>query len=447
MATFHDCTLQFPEKPPVQNHNEAVAKESVSNPSILKDTESGLYYIYSSNQRILCSKDLISWKFLNKEVLPFQAPGIIQAAKEYRIYCSEQTDDSNTAIKLMVSPEKEGPFVLRDYVIRSNESKNINTLDAHPIKENGTEEIFLIYGSHLGGIHALHLNPRNGMAHVEDYGICIAKRPKWLNNSIFSPYVIFNSGTGYYYLFVTYGSENSDANIRVARSRNIWGPYLDPNGRNMTDVDDYKDEVGFLMLGGYRFDDSKGIMAPARCSVLHDSDDSWYLVHQARAYSFDDKTNPFVQIRKMLWTNDGWPVVCPECYAGEKKQSIKPLDLAGHYELIKQTPMLPEGVRNSVSLAILNPTMPGVSSTRNSWAYKVHANAIGRVELGGSMRGGWTLYDDNTLEIAYADCVETYQIIPGWDWEQNEPTLLLTGKDNHGVSCFAKKIDLPKLPF
>lgn len=86
----------------------------------------------------------------------------------------------------------------------------------------------------------MYLNPRNGLAYIEGFGCCVARRPKWMGEAISEPYVVFNEATGYYYLFVTYGFTESDSNIRVGRSKKITGPYLDVNNNDLANPDDYK---------------------------------------------------------------------------------------------------------------------------------------------------------------------------------------------------------------
>lgn len=475
MATFFDSPLKFPSKPADQPKPDMRKAADPStdrsqwgpwgshDPAIFKDPDRKLYYTYSSEGGIRRSKDLISWEYIGNAVTDIPekskkwnqsdaigalAPDIIKVGDEYRLYSAAGTmpyGSHRSSLYLLVGASPEGPFTPRDAVVNSSNEDNLNAIDANPVIEEETGEHYLIYGSFWGGIFALHLNPRNGLAYEEGFGTCIARRPKWADCAIEGPYVKYNPDTGYYYLFVSYGSLKSDYNIRVGRSKCITGPYLDPNGRDMRDVDDFKNEVGFMIACGYRFDDSQGWMAPGHNSVLHDDDGSWYLVHHARPYQFEEINEYKMQVRKMLWTADGWPVVSPECYAGEQEQPIRKQDLIGHYEFIKLTPTIPQGVLNSVSLDILSPEMQGVSSTRNSWALKIPSDAMGRVELGGSMRGYWKLLDNNTLEITYANCTETYQLLPAWDWELNEPTIVLTGKDEHGVACWAKKADLPSV--
>ena len=81
-----------------------------------------------------------------------------------------------------------------------------------------------------GGIRLIKIDPDTGLAAEEGLGIEIAKRSRGVDTSIEGAYIIYNPDTDYYYLTVSYGSLFFDYNIRVARSRNITGPYIDPNG-------------------------------------------------------------------------------------------------------------------------------------------------------------------------------------------------------------------------
>ncbi|OPJ64417.1 lipocalin-like domain-containing protein [Clostridium oryzae] len=168
---------------------------------------------------------------------------------------------------------------------------------------------------------------------------------------------------------------------------------------------------------------------------------------QALSYTTNKSAEELFEVRELFWTSDGWPVISPECYKEFKKSSLLSEKIIGHYEFVKLTPTLPQGVFNSVSLDILDITMQGASSTRNSWAVKMPENTEGRVELGGSIRGAWKLIDFETIEFTYANYKETCIIKEAWDNELDKLTIILTGKDSNGIACFAKKCDLPKLNF
>jgi hypothetical protein len=77
----------------------------------------------------------------------------------------------------------------------------------------------------------------------------IAKKPE--NSYIDGPEgaaVLFHPREGYYYLFLSYGWLGDDYDVRVGRSREITGPYLDYRGRSLDGGG-----WGMKLAGSYRF--------------------------------------------------------------------------------------------------------------------------------------------------------------------------------------------------
>lgn len=385
-----------------------------------------------------------------KELIPqFLAAGKIKTKNEYRYYKVEKDktmEGDYHAIYLLTAKEEEAEYLPRLKVIDTSPQEEVKAVCPHVAVEHETGEHYLFYGKDKGGIYALHLNPRNGLAHIEGYGICVARRPKWLGEAISQPYVVYNEKTQYYYLFVTYGDPNSDANIRVGRSKKITGPYLDPMNRSLRDIDDFKAAHGFMISAGYRYDDTAGIKAPSSPMVYQNENGQWFFLQEITPYQssknelLDNQESRVLDLRELFWTSDGWPVLSPVTYHKVDKDEISPKDLMGNYEFIKLTPMLPQGVFNSVTLSILDHSMQGVSSTRNSWAWKIPQTAQGRLELGGSIRGYWRLLDMDVIEFNYENYIETYQISMAWDPDLDQRLIILTGKDSNGLACFAKKV-------
>lgn len=444
MSTFDNCNIDFPQKPPtpVAKHPfkpgvkpEGVSKYSLwgsHDPAIFHDPVSGFYYTYSTGAIARRSKDMLTWENIGKVVenppkessdwvgdTGIWAPDIIKVEDEYRLYCSNSTwGVRQSCIFLAVSDNAEGPFIPRGCVLKTSDQLPVNAIDANLIIEEDTGEHYMVYGSFWGGIHILRLDKATGLAAEEGIGKCLARRPQWMDGSIEGPYICYNPDTGYYYLFVSYGSLKNDYNIRVARSKTLSGPYLDPKGRDMTELEDDNNEIGFMIACGYHFDNGQGYMGPGHNSVLRDFDGEWYLVCHIREHNFTEPQLSTMHIHKMFWTPDGWPVLNPECYAGEKTQPIDRKWLIGRYERIKLVPMVPQGVLNSVPMLL---------------------EEDGRYECC-SIKGTWEYLDDTTIAISYGKYNEILKVSPAWDWERNEPTIILTGKDQHGVAVWGKKL-------
>ena len=108
---------------------------------------------------------------------------------------------------------------------------------------------WITFGSHFSGIFMMELEKENtGQVKDEDDLILLA-RGRWSDEAedldidefsvIEAPYMHYNSETGYYYLFVNWGTccdgTDSTYNIRVGRSRSVTGPFVDKRGRDMLD--------------------------------------------------------------------------------------------------------------------------------------------------------------------------------------------------------------------
>lgn len=441
MKIEQNTAMVFPKEPPKPIgkpvKGEPLHKNSLwfsHDPAIYKDPVSKKYYVYSTEALAKRSEDLITWENIGKIVAEppkesyehvggkaIWAPDIVKVGDEYRLYCSNSTFGVRTScIFLATADNPEGPFIPKGCVIKTSEKEDspVNAIDANIVEDVDTGEQYMVYGSFWGGCNILKLNKETGYPAEEGYGKCIARRPKLHSGAIEGPYIRYNQETGYYYLFVSYGSLNSDYNIRVGRSKCITGPYLDVNGCDMIAEEDEENKVGLMIACGYHFDDSQGYMGPGHNSVLRDDDGRWYLVCHIREHNFNMPQISTMHIYQIFWTDDGWPVISPEVYAGEKLQKVDEKLLYGKYERIKLVHNTPQGVLNSFPMIICENGKVIMSLTE----------------------GTWELLDDNTMKLIFGKTEETVKIAPAWDWQKNEPTLVFTGKDNNGICVFGKKV-------
>ncbi len=406
-------------------------------PAIYHDPVTNDYFMYCTEGKALRSHDLITWETIGKVVAEpsddafewtnskaIWAPDIVKVGDEYRLYCSNSSFGSQqSSIFLAVSDKAEGPFIPKQSVFKSSKAMPVNAIDANIIEDVRDGKQYMAYGSFWGGCHIIELDKETGLAKTEpgNPGICIARRPEWTDGAIEGPYIIYNPDTDYYYLFVSYGSLKSDYNIRVGRSHNVTGPYVDHNGRDMADLNDDDNSLGYMIACGYKFDDDPvGYMGPGHNSVLHDFDDQWYLISHIRPHNFRHGDISTTHIRKMLWTEDGWPVVSPEVYTGEKQQTANTNLICGNYERIKLTPSVPQGMINSVRMSFF---------------------PDGGGRLADSINFHWQFVDEYTIAIFYSNTIEKLKILPAWDYEAWKPTLVLTGTDNKHICIWGKKYD------
>ncbi|MDR6718978.1 arabinan endo-1,5-alpha-L-arabinosidase [Paenibacillus sp. 2003] len=414
-------------------------------PAIIK-TDQG-YYVYSTDVRVAGeakpgvmvrkSDDLIHWKWVGQALpgIPQEAldwtgavnlwaPDVIQAGDTYRMYYSASSFGSTqSAIGLQTSSSPEGPWTDEGLVVKTsaNEQDKLNAIDANPIVD-AEGNPWMVYGSFFDGIYIAPLDPDTGKFKDEGYGTRIAARDRATEEgAVEGPYIVYNPEFKKYYLFVSYDSLFEDYNVRVARADSITGPYTDINGNNMLDTEYLPQyEIGTKILGGYRFTEGEGWVAPGHNSVLKDGDD-YYIVHHARGET--DKNWPYLHVRKMLWTKDGWPVVSPERYAGETTQDIPKSMIAGEWE----------------GMAI----DPSVDGQIQAVPYTLTSNGKIKSEKGS---GTWTFDDKQTLTLKWKESpwggasTEELKLLPSWDWERSQPALVVTGLNDRGVAVWGKQI-------
>ena len=442
--------IKYPSEPPKQPPKTAIAEciekgrrfsgdlglWLTHDPAIYQDEKSGYYYIYCTEAICQRSKDLIHWEMVGKviEKPPAEsmewvggeaiwAPDIVKVGDEYRLYCSNSTFGvRRSCIFLAVSDNPEGPFVPRGCVLKTSDEMPVNAIDANIITDAKTGEMYMVYGSFWGGCHVILLDKETGLAAEEGIGTCLSCRPRWLSAGVEGPYMVYNQDTDYYYLFVSYGSLKTDYQVRVGRSRNIKGPFLDFNGREMTDLEDSDNSVGLLEFCGYHWNDGVEYMAPGHNSVLHDKDGSWYLVCHIREKNFRNQPEPStMQVRKIFWTPDGWPVLSAEPYSGEIEQTIEKEALFGLYERINLVPSLPQGIQTAVPMKLAGGDYYECCSIQGVWQY-----------------------DGDMLSITYGPNKEKAFVSAVWDAEKNQPTIALTGISEKGIIFWAKRVaDLP----
>lgn len=335
-------------------------------PSIFKDGD--MYYVFSTDAsrgdihktgvQLRTSPDLISWSYVGTAFEDMYAdcaaevkharlhesrhdglwaPDVVKVGDKYRLYYSASTFGSTrSCIALAEADSPLGPYVDKGIVVKSNlgELFGANCIDPAIISDRDGRQ-YMSYGSFFGGIMLAELGA-DGFILPDAEAVHIAGSR---GSAIEGSYIVYLAETDYYYLFVSYGSLSEDYNVRVGRSRDVAGPYIDANGRPLTDYSSQSPElVGTKLLGCHRFlwtgevKTKRGVKAPGHCSVLND-ENGLFLVHHARACDIDTAWF-MLQVRRMALNKDGWPVVLPMTYSGE---ALEPIELPeGDYALIRQ---------------------------------------------------------------------------------------------------------------
>lgn len=429
---------------------------NVHDPSVIK--VGATYYCYNTDVsfgsevrpgiQMRKSEDLINWEWIgwafdglpakgaafikNKGAQPFQslwAPYVMQVDNEFRLYYSLSSPTGRLSVMgLATSDSPEGPWIEKDLVVTSEPGGPLQTNAIDPsVVVTPAGEHWFYYGSAYDGIYQLKLDPSTGLAaNPGDKGTRVAQRAFTngiVNGNIEGPEVIYNEQQGKYYMFIAYDWLQTKYNVRVGRSDNPNGPYYDYNGLDInTEVDN-----GPMILAPYRFDGHSGWQGVSHPGIFKDDSGQYFMAHQGRPG--ENSFYMVLHIRKIHWTQDGWPIVSPERYAAVDKTEITSADLVGNYEQIilgySVTPGYADEQRfpdfqNSIDLEL-----------KTDGSINDNANDV------------WS-YDSPWLTLNFGDgaFIDKLHVERGRDWENKiESTILFSGLNNEGTAIWGKKIN------
>lgn len=325
----------------------------VHDPTIIE--HEGIYYLFSTDTQqpittgipIRSSKDLIHWQFEKTALseMPAQAvdwskaqglwaPEVVQYQQKFRMYYSASTFGSTTSfIGLATAPHPLGPWTDQGEIVKTSPLlADHNAIDANIVTDREGDQ-WLVYGSFFGGIYLAPIDKDTGKLAAAGYGQRIAYRPASVDTAIEGAFIHYDMQRDMYYLFVSFDSLHDSYHIRVARSKDITGPYLDWRGNAMTDQEIDPAEIGTKLLGSYQFSHSPTVYAPGHNSIFQASDQDCYLVHHARRQPFSDDF--YLNVRKLYWLNTGWPVASSVTYQKAYEEEPTEEALLGEWEMIQ----------------------------------------------------------------------------------------------------------------
>ena len=351
---------------------------SVHDPSVIRAAD-GTFYIYGSHMAAARSTDLMSWSVFSrnagtgcklvenvqeemKEALAyaktttFWAPDVIQLAdgRYYLYYCACEGSSPLSALGLAVADGPEGPFRDLGVFLKSGGPGYDATVLPNAVDPcvffDREGKLWMVYGSYSGGIYILEMNEETGLP-LEGQGY--GKKLLGRNHArIEAPYILYSPDTEYYYLFLSFGGLGAadGYNIRVCRSKNPDGPYVDALGQDMIDCggapgtffhDPDYEPYGVKLLGGYSFDGLAGNAAsapvvyrsPGHNSAFYEPETGrYFLIFHTRFAGRGE--NHRVRVHQMMMNAEGWPVVFPWRYAGESPEAVPEAERAGLYQVI-----------------------------------------------------------------------------------------------------------------
>lgn len=293
-------------------------------------------------------------------------------------------------------------------------------------EETPNGEHWLIYGSWHSGIAALQMNPDTGLPikkfnlnDVSTWGTHIYTRTKnsrWQASE--GPEIIYNKETGFYYLFMAYDELSVAYNTRVCRSENINGPYYTYNGTNITNGGD----IYPIVTHPYAFNNHSGWVGISHCCIFQNEETGDYFYSSQGRLPANTNGNTYSnaimmgQVRKMRWTNDGWPVIMPERYTAAPQKEITEDELTGSWELITLNYEFQKQQKSAVLTLSANQKASG--ALNGTWSFDATNNML-------------TI--DNTKL-----CIEREL---DWEASPRELTIVFSGLNSSGVSVWGKKVN------
>ncbi len=217
-------------------------------------------------------------------------------------------------------------------------------------------KVYLVYGSWSGGLFILEIDPTTGLAKYPGvdgtdaesgnyidryYGVHIAGGNHQSGEGCF---ILYDAETDYYFMYETYGglTANGGYNMRLFRSRNIYGPYEDAMGKNSAKNGTANYMYGIKLIGNYQFNNQRGYMSAGHNSVLFDNGNHYIIYHQR----FNEGTEYHeVRVHQQFFNEDDWLVTAVYENHNEQPALYSKDAVIGDYEYVNF------GTRNSKEIA------------------------------------------------------------------------------------------------
>jgi len=259
----------------------------IHDPSTVMECD-GKYYTYGTGGTALESDDGWVWRTGTRAPRTGAAPDVIKVGDRYYQYISHGTMIWSKSLD-PDSPDygwQDGGTIFG----MEGEDDFMNPIDPGLFLDPTTGKLWVIYGSYFGYLRIVELDPATGQR-VDDNSYNVAVNCE-------ASTIIYQDG--YYYLLATHGSccngANSGYNIRVGRSKQISGPYVDNMGIDM------------LHGGGKLFCGSRTrLIGPGHFGLIDEGDGvQKFSLHWEADL---DRSGSFgiLDILPVLW-KDGWPV-------------------------------------------------------------------------------------------------------------------------------------------
>ncbi len=389
------------ELEPAEIADVTYSRVTVHDPSVIK--ADGSYYIFGSHMAWAKSDDLMNWSITRNNINTDYTKLLGDIWEDY---CRTDTNPNlkgnlwapDVIYNTSHPVEKTDVYrVLGDNAdisrYQSVNDTKINAIDPN-LQYDDEGNLWMSFGSWFGGIYMLKLDTETGLRdydytyttekNVSDeyYGYKLAG-----GNAVSGegPYIL-KSGD-YYYLFVSYGglSAEDGYQMRVFRSENITGPYVDQNGESAIykrNLNNLSSKIGIRLMGSYQLSGNYDThVAQGHNSAFIDDDGKIYLVYHTRFAGGKNgiKEAHQVRVQQLLVNEEGWLVSAPYEYSGEtlSENGYSKEEMVGNYEFIVHTPntyyhnygKIVAGIAKNQNIT-LNEDSTVTGDLTGTWSYK-----------------------------------------------------------------------------
>ena len=271
----------------------------MADPFVVRDDD-GTYYMYCTQTEVYTpnllfkrgptfkSTNMIDWTYVSDVFADYVptwgesgagvwAPTVIKIGDTWNFYYSLSiASDPNPGIGVATSLTPYGPWTHYGKLFNSNEIGVTNSIDPFVFVDD--DNVYMAFGSYGGLISLVELTNdglelKNGLEYQKENKVALAGFEVFDMTNYEGTFIFKKDG--WYYLLLSTGSccngINSTYKVVVSRSRNVKGPYLDSQGRDM-----FKPNRGDPVV----VPSLSGAMGTGHCAVINDDNDNlWMLYH------------------------------------------------------------------------------------------------------------------------------------------------------------------------
>lgn len=271
----------------------------MADPFVVRDDD-GTYYMYCTQTEVYTpnllfkrgptfkSTNMIDWTYVSDVFANYVptwgesgagvwAPTVIKIGDTWNFYYSLSiASDPNPGIGVATSQTPYGPWTHYGKLFNSNEIGVTNSIDPFVFVDD--DNVYMAFGSYGGLISLVELTNdglelKNGLEYQKENKVALAGFEVFDMTNYEGTFIFKKDG--WYYLLLSTGSccngINSTYKVVVSRSRNVKGPYLDSQGRDM-----FKPNRGDPVV----VPSLSGAMGTGHCAVINDDNDNlWMLYH------------------------------------------------------------------------------------------------------------------------------------------------------------------------